>query len=79
MGMGRELLEEHLADRFIYEESQLYKETWVTRDGRKIKITDMDLDHLENTINYLNRHGKMVPKLMYEVKKIKECFRSRYD
>lgn len=28
---------------------------WTTRDGKSIPIKEMDLDHLLNTINYLER------------------------
>ena len=34
-----------------------YKEGWwETKDHRKIKIEDMDTQHIKNTINYLERH-----------------------
>lgn len=29
---------------------------WETKDHRKIKISDMETSHIENTIKYLQRH-----------------------
>lgn len=32
------------------------KDWWETKDHKKIKISDMETSHIENTINYLQRH-----------------------
>lgn len=29
---------------------------WETKNGEKIKICDMEIDHIKNTINYLKKH-----------------------
>lgn len=29
---------------------------WETKDHRKIKISDMETSHIENTINFLKKH-----------------------
>ena len=29
---------------------------WETKDNKKIKIEDMNINHIKNTINYLKRH-----------------------
>lgn len=35
----------------------LYKENWwETKDHKKIKISDMEISHIENTIRYLQKH-----------------------
>ena len=36
------------------------KGIWVTKDGRKIKIADMDNNHLVNSINMLKRSAHMM-------------------
>jgi hypothetical protein len=72
MGMGREMLEEANIDKWVEEDLQKSRTTWTTRDGRVLKIQDMDLDHINNTIAYLNKNDKVVPDMMYKVKFIKE-------
>jgi hypothetical protein len=32
------------------------KDWWETKDHKKIKISDMETSHIENTIKYLQRH-----------------------
>lgn len=35
-----------------------YGNTWITRDGRKMHVAEMDNSHLVNTIRMLYRNGK---------------------
>lgn len=37
-------------------EYEYKKGYWETKDHRKIKISDMETSHIENTIKYLQRH-----------------------
>lgn len=71
MGLGAELMDEALCNYYLQEDLQLNRTSWTTRDGRKLKIVDMETDHIENTIKYLSNHGKTVPKLMYETLKVR--------
>lgn len=32
------------------------KDSWETKDHKKIKISDMETSHIENTINFLKKH-----------------------
>ena len=32
------------------------KDWWETKDNKKIKISDMETSHIENTINFLKKH-----------------------
>lgn len=40
-----------------YHLAMLNKDVWVTADGRHIPIREMELDHLRNTIRYIERGG----------------------
>lgn len=53
---------EELAE--LKRQQQLARTTWKTREGRILAITDMESDHLDNTIRYLERNGSTVPVLM---------------
>jgi hypothetical protein len=37
-----------------------YDDYWLTRDNRWIWISEMDYEHLENTVNYFSREGMKV-------------------
>ena len=42
-----------------------YKENWwETKDHKKIKISDMETSHIENTIRYLQRHSDFYDELI---------------
>lgn len=38
------------------------KDCWKTKDHRKIKISDMETSHIENTIRYLQKHKDFYDK-----------------
>ena len=38
---------------------QTKTKTWTTKDGSKIRICDMDDEHLYNTITLLNKQSRM--------------------
>jgi hypothetical protein len=73
MGMGAEMLQEMMCDEYLADDLMRNRETWDTKDGRMIKIIQMETAHIENTIAYLERNMKVVPSLMYEVLKIREA------
>lgn len=55
---------------------------WVTQDKRRIKIKDMDTNHIINTIKMLWNHTapeewKLKPYKVYEIKMSKEYVRTR--
>jgi hypothetical protein len=41
-------------------------EVWTTRDGRKIKVGDMDVTHLRNTLRLILRHRRLMHERMKE-------------
>lgn len=45
-------------------------DTWVTKDGRDIKVTEMDDQHLANAKNYLERR---LAKREYRENEIHDC------
>lgn len=34
---------------------EISEDVWVTRDGRRIAVNDMDIDHLKNTVAMIDR------------------------
>lgn len=40
------------------------KDYWVTRQGIKIKFSEMSDTHLKNTVNMINKRGNNVPAKM---------------
>lgn len=51
-----------------------YKEGWwETKDHRKIRISDMEMSHIENTIKYLQRHDDFYDKA-YGVANGPDCY-----
>lgn len=72
MGLGAEMMAESLEDEMLDFHLAKNRKVWQTKDGRKIKIEDMETSHIENTINYLSRNDKVVPELMYTVLMIRK-------
>ena len=40
------------------------KDWWETKDHKKLKISDMETSHIENTIKYLQRHKNFYDELV---------------
>ena len=46
----------------------LYKENWwETKDHKKIKISDMEISHIENTIRYLQKHPNFYDTFIHDI------------
>ena len=44
-------------DSYYDDDDDICDGFWVMKDGRSIRITDMETSHLKNTINLLRRRG----------------------
>ncbi len=47
----------------------LMDDIWITRDGRVMLITEMEDDHLQNSINYLGRRIRELKQLQRTLKR----------
>lgn len=67
-----------LDDPYIEEEEEIDIGSWETKDGRVLRITDMTLSHLENTVRFITKYrtdytSLAKQKLMYlEIDKRKD-------
>lgn len=43
------------------------KNWWETKDHKKIKISDMETSHIENTIKYLQKHEDFYDTFVHDI------------
>lgn len=79
MGMGQEYRNEMAINNFLQEQAtmQLTRDkSWKTRDGRLLKISDMDTEHLVSTVKFLIRNQNY-PNCIVFIKMMKEELQNR--
>jgi len=56
MGLGQEMMEE-MAAQYYYAEYLAENGFWETKDGRTLRISEMDTRHIQNCLRMLGRTG----------------------
>ena len=69
MGKMKQLVDDDIFESFAGDEH--YSDYWRTANSKWIRISEMDYEHLENTVNYFSREGMTVdPRRQNAFKKV---------